>query len=1213
MKKTLKTVLALLLAAAIVFPFLGFTPGLSGVNAEENDESAGRSPDEIVTIMVKLKDQPVLARYSLEDSRSAALKEELKAKQDRVIEIIGRKLTGSPVDVIFRYSLLFNGFAFRGEYRLIEKIKDIEGVKNCYESWSYELPEKIESSDETRLATSVGWINADDMWALGYTGQGQTIAVIDTGIKKNHPNFAAAPVDPHFSASNLQAVLDSEELCAEELYNGTLTGQTLYYSAKIPYTFNYATGTTDVSHTSAQNDHGTHVSSICAGNDSSARGVAYNAQILAMQVFDGSSAEWTTILAALEDCAHLQVDALNMSLGADCGFTHDEDLDPVFELLTAAGVNCAVASGNSTYAGSGSLFNGTNPTFNFDIGVTSTPGSALAALSVAASDDNASLSLASYSSWGSTSYLRIKPEIIAPGSNINAATDSTYSGGNYGTKSGTSMATPHIAGSMALVNQYVNTAFPNLSETAKMKMVNTLLMCTAVPAVQNGLYYSPRAQGAGQADLIAAISTRAYIEVPNCDRPKIELGDDDDKTGVFTFTFDVVNYGNTALTYTVQPTVMTERTNTWLIGGQPTTIMDHAETDITADCTVQKPNTITVPAGGRTSVSITISLGSYASTLESLYPLGAYIEGYVKLDGDVDLSVPFLGFYGDWEYSALFDRKCYFDTYLGSQFNYPNQWGTNVAAASVSGGHVNLGVNPFTATTNFLLDRASISPNGDGFMDAVDTVHTYMLRNAETFRYEVVDADTGEQYYVKDIRYVGKGVANTWLSYYQPVGAEDWTMMDPWSGSGLPNNTHAILRMTGWMDGTEGSFDPADNEFASWEVPVTVDLDAPEVVYWNMHNGELNIYVSDNHYVAWVGVYSNSSMTSLIAEEAVEEVQRGALTMLTFNVGSRDTVYVKVGDYAYNVTTQTITEGEGGSLDPVALTGAHFENSSVTVFTGYSDELRIVREPANANNFETTWTSSNPNVATVTGGMLKGVVTGVSEGTATITATVHDKGTNQNYVLTASVTVNGTPTLNDALNVTGGSIEFTSTGSYPWTITNVSGRLCAMSTNQSVSSSSSTVTTAQLDLEAGDKLEFWWSVSSESNYDKLRFYVNNGELTAIDGNVAWTKYTYTVQTSGTYTFKWVYEKDSSVNSGDDTGWLDDVRIIPVSPAFVPGDCDLSGSVGMEDALLALRHSMGLITLTGDAFLAGDVNGSGAVDMSDALAILRYAMGLISWS
>ena len=394
MKKTISKLIAALLAAAMVFSLLGFAarlaPAKAAVETPENTES-GRDPHEIVTIMVKLKDAPVLEKVKLDDARSSEMTAALKAKQDKLISQIESKLNGKArLDIAYQYTLIFNGFSFKGEYRLINEIKKLAGVANCYESWSYELPEEVEpDQDPTRLSTSVGWINADDMWSLGYTGQGQTIAVIDTGILKTHNNFSAAPVDPHFNAANLQTILDNYDLCAEQRYTGgTLTGSALYYSAKIPYTYNYFRGNLDVSHNDAGSDHGTHVSSICAGNDNSARGVAYNAQILSMQVFQDGGAEFADILAALEDCAYLHVDALNMSLGADCGFTHDEDLNPTFRLLSENGVNCAVASGNSGYAGSGNNFSGAVPTFNIDDGVTSTPPSMPEALCVAASSDS---------------------------------------------------------------------------------------------------------------------------------------------------------------------------------------------------------------------------------------------------------------------------------------------------------------------------------------------------------------------------------------------------------------------------------------------------------------------------------------------------------------------------------------------------------------------------------------------------------------------------------------------------------------------------------------------------------------------------------------------------------------------------------------------------------------------------------------------------------
>ncbi|MBQ3938142.1 MAG: S8 family serine peptidase [Clostridia bacterium] len=1210
MKKTISKLIAALLAAAMVFSLLGFAarlaPAKAAVETPENTES-GRDPHEIVTIMVKLKDAPVLEKVKLDDARSSEMTAALKAKQDKLISQIESKLNGKArLDIAYQYTLIFNGFSFKGEYRLINEIKKLAGVANCYESWSYELPEEVEpDQDPTRLSTSVGWINADDMWSLGYTGQGQTIAVIDTGILKTHNNFSTAPVNPHFNAANLQTILDNYDLCAEQRYTGgTLTGSALYYSAKIPYTYNYFRGNLDVSHNDAGSDHGTHVSSICAGNDNSARGVAYNAQILSMQVFQDGGAEFADILAALEDCAYLHVDALNMSLGADCGFTHDEDLNPTFRLLSENGVNCAVASGNSGYAGSGNNFSGAVPTFNIDDGVTSTPASMPEALCVAASSDSSAATPTSYSSWGTTSDLRIKPEIMAPGDNINAAIGT----GSYGTKSGTSMATPHIAGGMVLVNQYVNTAFPDLSEEAKMQMVNTLLMCTAVPSKSGSVPYSVRWQGAGQADLTAAIGTQAYIEVANSVRPKLELGDDDERTGVFDLTFDIVNFSGAALTYTVNPYVLMDNASSRTIGGRQAYVLSHNMLNITNQVTVTKPNTVTVPANGRTTVTVTVDVNPMAASINQKFPLGAYIEGYIMLDGGVDLSVPFLGFYGDWEEAAVFDREYYYDTYLHTN-EWPAAWGTNTASANGS----LLGVNPFGATTNFLLDRASISPNGDGWMDAIDDVRTYLLRNVENFRYEVVDADSGEQYFVQDVPFCIKGVENGWLSSVEPVGGEDWSKMDAWGGEGLASGTHCILRMTGDMQSVD-EFDPAANQNAVWEIPVTVDYDDPEVIYWNMHNGELNIYVSDNHYVAFVGVYSNAACTSLISSELVEENQRGTMSMLTFDVGNRQTVYVKVGDYAYNFITATITEGEGGSLDPVDLEGISLDPAQLTVYEGFSGELNLIRNPSNANNYEITWTSANESIATVRGAMAKGIVTGVTEGTTTVTATATDKNTGEVFTATATIVVNDYPTISEALNVSGGNINFTSNGAYPWVVEFLDNRVVAKSTNQGVVSSSSTVTAETMTLEAGDKISFKWMVSSESNYDKLKFFVNNSEITNISGTAGgWTTYEYTVTSNGSYTFKWEYNKDYSVNSGDDTGWLDDVEMTyvnPPEPQFLRGDCDQNGIVDISDALLALRHAMGLITLEGNGLLAGEIDGDGVITISDALLIMRYSMGLI---
>ena len=906
MERCFKRIAALLLALMLLAAAM---PVSKSVKAEPSACPEVADPDEEVTIIVKLEGDPVLKKCAAGDERAAEYREELAKKQDAVCRAIFSGPAKEGAELLYRYTQVFNGLALRTRRGSIKGIKALAGVADCRESPSFTLlPVPEAEGSGARLSTSAGFINADDMWAAGYTGQGMTVAVIDTGIKADHPAFAAAPEAPRFDEAGVDAVLGSGELCAEQRFSGELTASDLYYSAKLPFTFNYYAGSTDVSHAYAMNDHGTHVASIAAGSGQD-RGVAYNAQIIVMQVFNGGSADWVDIVAALEDCAYLGVDSVNMSFGADCGFTYDEDLEGVMELLSANGVSVAAASGNAGTAGASNIFNGTTPTFNYDNGTTSTPATLRGALSVAAGLNSADMSPAGYSSWGTTSDLRIKPEIMAPGDNIEAAVDPDYSGGLYDVKSGTSMATPHIAGGLALVKQYVRASFPGLTPSEAAEMVTTLVMCTAHPAKINGVPYSPRQQGAGRADLAAAASTGAYIDVPGCARPKLELGDDDERSGVFTFSFDVVNFSERTLDYTVNTRVLTETISQWLVGYSLVNIMNHGPEEITERVSVNAPSYVSVPAGSRRTVSVTVRLGAYASELIQNCPNGMYIEGFVELDGETDLCVPFLGFYGDWEYGAVFDRKNYYDQYLGITPNYPNEWGTNRAAAYMDGTAVLLGMNPFASTTNFLLDRASVSPNGDGNMDAIDLVHTYMLRNAETFRYEVLDADTGEQYFVQDLHLVPKAVQNNFVSFYQPVGAEPWSAMQPWGGAELADGTHCVLRMTGYLQGYD-EFDPAVNENAVWQVPVTVDRTAPRMVSYSLEDGSLTLSVRDNHYTAYVGVYSDEACTALISETAVEEPGRGAQTELTFGVGGREEVWVKLGDYAGNVS---VVHAEAGS------------------------------------------------------------------------------------------------------------------------------------------------------------------------------------------------------------------------------------------------------------------------------------------------------------
>jgi dipeptidyl aminopeptidase/acylaminoacyl peptidase len=86
-------------------------------------------------------------------------------------------------------------------------------------------------------------------------------------------------------------------------------------------------------------------------------------------------------------------------------------------------------------------------------------------------------------------------------------------------------------------------------------------------------------------------------------------------------------------------------------------------------------------------------------------------------------------------------------------------------------------------------------------------------------------------------------------------------------------------------------------------------------------------------------------------------------------------------------------------------------------------------------------------------------------------------------------------------------------------------------------------------------LAFYWSVSSESGFDFLRFFIDGIQQTQTSGSVDWQQESYSIG-SGTHTLEWRYTKDGSVSSGSDCGWLDKVEFAPTptptpTPATTP--------------------------------------------------------------
>jgi hypothetical protein len=115
----------------------------------------------------------------------------------------------------------------------------------------------------------------------------------------------------------------------------------------------------------------------------------------------------------------------------------------------------------------------------------------------------------------------------------------------------------------------------------------------------------------------------------------------------------------------------------------------------------------------------------------------------------------------------------------------------------------------------------------------------------------------------------------------------------------------------------------------------------------------------------------------------------------------------------------------------------------------------------------------------------------------------------------------------------------------PWTIqggTVHSGNYAAKS--GTISHNANTELSVSLNVGAAGEISFWRKVSSEVNYDWLRFSIDGTEMGSWSGNQDWAQFSYPVN-PGTHVFKWVYSKDVSVNSGSDCAWIDDI-VFPTS-------------------------------------------------------------------
>jgi subtilisin family serine protease len=300
------------------------------------------------------------------------------------------------------------------------------------EDKAWRLPDPVVNTDNPSppsLATSTVQIGAAAAWALGYTGAGQYVAVLDTGILNTHEFFTG------------KTIVEACYTTKDSSYNPT--------STLCPGGTDEEYGTGSAAHYSTDSYHGTHVAGIAAGKkpDGTLAGVAKDADLIAVKVFSDGFDKGTygaTILSWSSDQIRgmeyvyslrntYNIASVNMSLGGGY-YSSACDTDSrksVIDNLRGVGIATVIASGNNGYCD-----------------YVNSPG--CISTSVAVGAVNSSDVEASFNNWADGMV-----PLVAPGVSIYSSYGASTT--SYASMSGTSMATPHVAGAWAILKQMAPT------------------------------------------------------------------------------------------------------------------------------------------------------------------------------------------------------------------------------------------------------------------------------------------------------------------------------------------------------------------------------------------------------------------------------------------------------------------------------------------------------------------------------------------------------------------------------------------------------------------------------------------------------------------------------------------------------------------------------------------------------------------------------------
>ena len=256
---------------------------------------------------------------------------------------------------------------------------------------------------------------------------------------------------------------------------------------------------------------------------------------------------------------------------------------------------------------------------------------------------------AEYSSDGSQTDLSLTPDVSAPGTNIYSGVSNPDGDSLYKFMDGTSMAAPNASGAMAnIISNYDGDDLENYKKTLMARIQSTANPIEYV----NGSYLSPRKVGAGAIDVEKAINSDIYFTYGDTNKAKVELKNNEDiKNGTIKFTIDTHNESNVSKKY--KATLYVQAPATVCLDATLESI-GNKEVQTDKDVVLEKVSFDVTIDSGDSTLDFEHKLSDENKKYLEKFEYGIQIEGYVvfeELNGnidDIDLSIPFMGFYGDY-------------------------------------------------------------------------------------------------------------------------------------------------------------------------------------------------------------------------------------------------------------------------------------------------------------------------------------------------------------------------------------------------------------------------------------------------------------------------------------------------------------------------------------------------------------------------------------